>query len=75
MYKKRTPFHPKRLHDFLAEHFVFYEVSQASGESSEEGSADPEKTLEQRRARAAKNSSTVVPARNVKLADSDEDQD
>ena len=34
VYKKRTPFHPKRLHDFLAEHFVFYEVSQGSGDSS-----------------------------------------
>ena len=50
-------FHPKRLHDFLAEHFVFYEVSQGSGDSSVgDDSVDPEKTLEQRRSRAARNS-------------------
>ena len=59
VYRRRTPFHPKRLHDFLSTHFVFYELVGEDDDDDEEAGADdiPAGTdattkLEHRRSRA-----------------------
>jgi len=60
VYKRRTPFHPKRLHDFLASRFVFYELSVSDDASSTADDAgapatDAAALLESRRMRATTN--------------------
>ena len=46
MYKRRTPFHPGRLREFVAENFVFFEPVLPSEEDEEDSSEDEEDSSE-----------------------------